>query len=536
MYPLALGASGLLLLLACANTTNLLLARMMRRRRDLAVRSAIGAGRWRLARGLFVEAGVIVVVATGLALLLARVLVALAQGERVFSVGPALDSVSLDGRVLGFAAGLGVLTTALFGLVPALAASRSTAAALGREGRTATRGGRRLRAALVCVQLALAVTLLASAVVLTRSLHNLRTDGLGLDPDGVVTFGINPVRLGYRGDRADALVRDTLDRLRGAAGVQSVGFSSPSPFWRGHSPVRMKTQPVESAPEHNVSTFVVSADYFSTLRIPLRAGRVFTEAEFLRARPKEGVGIINESLARQLFGDAPAVGQRLYFSRAVRGWELDRTVDIVGVVGDTRFGASFRDRSRPALYQPAGASPSLRMFFVRSAMAPAQVVAVARSTIRQVDPNVPIASAGPLQEEIDRLLPEERMLALLIGAVAVIATILGVAGVHAVIAHTVAERTRELGIRLALGASRRAVSAGVLRGVGVLAIAGLGSGLALFAPASRLLESRVYGISPVDPTTLALVSLLLVAAALAGAWLPTRRATRVDPVTALRSE
>ena len=535
-YPFALGASGLLLLLACANTANLLLARTLQRRRDLAVRSAIGAGRWRLARGLLVEAALTVLAATGLAIVLARAFVGLLQGERVFNAGPALDIVSLDWRVLAFAAALGVLTTVLFGLVPAIVASRSSAPALAREGRTSTRTGRRLRATLVCVQLALAVTLLAGAALLVRSLQNLRGVDLGFDPGAVVTFSVNPFRLGYRGDRADALVRDTLDRLRGAGGIESVAFALPSPFWRGYVPASLKMQPIDSAAEHSVPTTAVSADYFQTLRIPVRAGRAFTDADSPKARSKEGVGIVNESLARQLFGAAPAVGQRVYLSQAARGWELDRTIEIVGVVGDTRSGVNLREANRPALYQPAGPTRGSTDFFVRSRMPSSEALAQVRTTMRQIDSNMPITAAGPLSDEIDRLIPEERMLALLVGGVALIAAILGVAGVHAVIAHGVTERTREFGIRLALGASRRTVSAGVLRGVAALAIAGLAGGLVIFAIASRVLESRLYGVSAMDPATLAAVSLLLAVAAIAGAWLPARRATRVDPSLALRAE
>jgi predicted lysophospholipase L1 biosynthesis ABC-type transport system permease subunit len=226
----------------------------------------------------------------------------------------------------------------------------------------------------------------------------------------------------------------------------------------------------------------------------------------------------------------------VYLSRAARGWELDRTIEIVGVVGDTRSGVNLREANRPALYQPAAPSRGSIDFFVRSRMASSEALAQVRTTMRQIDPNVPIAAAGPLRDEIDRLIPEERMLALLLGGVALIAAILGVAGVHAVISHSVTERTREFGIRLALGASRRTVSAGVLRGVAVLALAGLAGGLVIFALASRVLESRLYGVSVMDPATLAAVSLLLAVAALAGAWLPARRAMRVDPAMALRDE
>jgi predicted permease len=458
------------------------------------------------------------------------------QGEQVFDVGPALDAVAIDWRVLGFAAALAVVTVALFGLIPSVVAARMPSSeALSQSGR-ATRQGHRLRATLVGVQLTLAVTLLAGAGVLGRSLQNLRRVDLGMATDHVVSFGLTTLRLGYRGERADALVADTLDRLRRAPGVESVAFAVPSPFWRGYSPASLKARPVEDSPAHRASCFTVTADYFRTLQIPLRAGRTFVESDRRSAKTTTGIGIVSESLARQLFGEASPVGRRIYQSESATGWKADRTIEIVGVVGDTRSGVDLRASGRAVLYEPSGSMMSGPAFFVRSPLATADVLATVRATLREIDPALPITEAGAVQDAVDRLLPEDRVLALLVGGVALIAMLLGVAGVHAVTANSVAERTREFGIRLALGASRRAVSSGVLRGLAVVAACGLVGGLALFAALSRLLASRVYGISPTDPITLAAVSALLVLAALAGAWTPARRATRVDPAIALRAE
>lgn len=536
MYPFAFGASGLLLLLACANTANLLLARTMTQARDMALRHAIGAGRWRLARGLFVEAGLIALTAIGLGLVIGRLFVGFAQGEQLFATGPALDEILLDWRVVAFAVALGAVTILLYGTAPAFAASRSALPrALARTHRS-TRASRGLRGGLVCLQLALAMTLLAGAGVLVRSLGNLRHADLGMQPDGVITFAMNPMRLNYDADRQFSLVHDTIDQLRSAPGLESVAFAAPSPFWRGRVPASVKVEPTEQATEHAVFVTVVTADYFGTLGIPLRAGRVFTGPEFERRRRKEGVAIINESLASQLFGGSAATGRRIYLSQAVRGWELDRSLDVVGVVGDTRFGSNLREPGGLVVYEPAGGSTSTAAFFVRSGLAPAEALSIVRRTVRGLEPNLPVANAGSLASEIDRLLPRERMLAFLISFVALLATILGVVGVHAVIAHTVAERAREFGIRMALGASRATVSAGVLWSVTRLALTGLAAGLAIFAATSRLLESQVYGLSPMDPPTLAGVSLLLGIAALAGAWRPARHATRVDPSITLRME
>jgi predicted permease len=484
---------------------------------------------------MLIEAAIVVGLAAGLALMLTRAFAGLVQGEQVFAMGPALDAVGLDWRVFTFVGAVGAITVVLFGLVPALAASRPGLPGTVARSPRATRGSRRVRGALVCVQLALAVTLLSGAGVLVRTLEHLRGIDLGMNADQVVSFEISAMRLGYTRDQRIALGRDVVDRLQSTPGVHSAAHASPSPFWRGTYPASLKVQLAEEAPEHDVSTMVASADYFQTLGIPIRAGRSFTEAEASRAPSTEGVGIINESLARQLFGETPAVGQRIYLSRAARGWELQRTIAVVGVAGDTRFGADLREPGRPALYEP-GATGTSAVFFVRTGLSPSEASAVARAALREIDPTLPLADVGPLSAAVDRLIPEERVLALLVGGIALVALLLGLSGVHAVIAHTVAERTREFGIRLALGATRATVSRGVLRGVAVLAIVGLLCGLALFAGASRWLESRVYGVSALDPMTLASVSVLLIVAAMAGAWLPARRATRVDPAVALRAE
>jgi putative ABC transport system permease protein len=379
------------------------------------------------------------------------------------------------------------------------------------------------------------VTLLAGAGVLVRTMQNLRDLDLGMHPDNVVSFEIMPFRLGYDSDRRTALVQEILDRLQRAPGVESAASAAPSPFSRGRYPASLKVEPVDEAAEHDVSSVMVSADYFETLRIRLRAGRSFTEAEARRPPSRQGVGIVNESLARQLFGETPAVGRHIYLSRAVQGWSLDRTIEIVGVAGDTRFGTNLRATGLPALYEP-GQTGLGTSYFVRARVPPAEAIAAVRAAVREVEPALPLADVGPLRATIERLIPEERVLALLVGGIAAIALLLGVVGVHAVISHTVAERTREFGIRIALGAPGGSVSRGVLGGVAVLAVIGLACGLALFAAASRLLESRIYGVSAMDPPTLAGVTVLLAAAALAGAWLPARRATMVDPVVALRAE
>ena len=539
VYPFAMGATGLLLLLACANTANLLLARTVQRERELAVRSALGAGRWRLARGLLVEAGVLVVASLVAGLATAKLLTGLVRGTQPFAAAPELGDVGIDWRVVAFSAAVAGATVVLFGFVPALAAARvEFRQALRQTGRV-THSSRRLRAILVCVQLALSLTLIAGAGVLGRSLHNLRSVDLGMKPDGVVSFSLNGRRLGLTNDQQNEIVSETLRRLRSTPGVEAAAYASPQAFWRdGWFPARVRPASAE-APDIVVETGIVSGEFFSVLGIPQPAGRTFAESEFLRPPGKSGgVGVINLALARRLFGAESAVGRLLDVgdARPEGEWRFRRQLTIVGVVGDTRSGRRFRDDERAALYEPSSSRLTTGTIYVRSTRSAAAMISEARQVVRQIEPNLPIISPGTLRDEVERLIPEERMLAYLISVVAVFATLLGMAGIYAVVAYMVNERTREFGIRIALGAPASAVARNVLRGVGVLSLVGVAAGLALFAIASRMLATRVYGLSPLDPYTLAAATMLLLATAVGASWLPARRATRVDPTVALRAD
>ena len=537
IYPFALGASGLLLLLACANTANLMLVRTLKRARDLAVRSAIGAGRGRLARGLLIEAVIIVTVAVALGLVFARLLLWGLRDEQLFVAVPAIDDLALDWRVLVFAAALGALTVTLFGLAPALAGSRSGASAALSASPRVTRATTRLRGALVCVQLALALTLLAGAGVLVRSLQNLRSIDLGMNADHVATFSLNPRRLGVSADRQRALIHDTATRLRESPGVESVAFASPSPLSRSFVPARLKVDLADDAAELRVARMVVSADYFRTLQIPVRSGRVLTDADVGPPVRTHGAGVVSESLATQLFGTVAAVGpygllqpggeplEPRSHDRESLAWSA--TLEVVSTCVRLVV-SSFTSR-------PSG-RPTRRRFSCDRVCSLSRRSTRRAPPVRALEPNLPLAGAGTVRDEIERLVPEDRTLALLTSVVALLAMILGAAGVYAMIAHAVAERRREFGIRMALGATRHAVASTVLRGIAVTSLVGLGLGLAGVFGAARLLDARVYGVSATDPMTLVSACVLLLVVALAGAWLPAWRATRIDPTVALRAE
>jgi predicted permease len=538
VYPFVIGPTVLLLLLACANAANLLLARTLQRGRELAVKSAIGAGGWRLVRGVAVEVGILGMAAMLFGVLAAKLLTGLVNGTQVFSWVAPIDHVPLDWRVLLFTAGMSMATVVVFGFVPILAVRRARLRPVLHQAGRFTNATSRFRAVLLGVQIALSLTLLAGAGVLARSLHNLRAVDLGMNARGVVSFGIDGRRFGLTLARRDALVREVLGRLSSTPGVQAAAVAAPPAFWKdGSFPARVRPASA-TAPDVGVETAVVSGSYFDVLGIPVRAGRTFSDDEFQRP-PGEtgGLGMISESLARQLFGGAPAVGQHIEVGQAREGeWRALRRVEVIGVVGDTRSGRRFRTDERPALYEPAAARLTISTFYVRSSLPAAAVIATMRNVVRQIEPGLPLTNAGTLRDEVERLIPEERVLAQVLAGVALVATVLAIAGIYAVVTYLVNERTREFGIRIALGASGRAISIHVLRAVAITGGAGLAAGLVLFAGASRLLEARVFGVSALDPATLAVAMTLLILTAFLAAWCPTRRAARVDPTIALRAE
>jgi predicted permease len=537
LYPFVMAAAAVLLLLACANSANLLLARTIRRARELAMRSAIGAGRWRIARGQLAEATVLGTASLAGGLIVAKLLTGLARGYQLVSGGPGIDAVGIDWRILAFSGASAVVTIVLFGVIPSASAARTAQRFVHSSGRV-TRPSSRLRAGLVVVQLALSLTLLAGAGVLARSLDNLRASDLGVKPDGVISFGVRGRRLGLSDARLRSVLRDTMTRLGQTPGVQGVAFSSPGAFFNdGWLPVRVRPAGAET-PDRRVESVVVSAGYFDVLGIPIRSGRAFTDAEFtFEPKVPSRVAILSEPLARELFGGASPVGRLIDIGSGFEGeWEFDRTLEVVGVAGATRSGLRFRDGPRVALYEAARPRLTMSTVYTKSTLPAAASIAAARETVRTFEPNLPLVNPGTLADEIERLIPEDRTLASVVTMVAVLATLLAMAGIYAVVSHAVHERTREFGIRVALGATRRMIVANVIRRITLTSMVGVLAGLGVFALASRWLASRVYGVSVLDPLTIAAAIVVLLATALAAAWLPARRAGTVDPTIALRAE
>ena len=548
-FPFLMGGAALLLLVACANTANLLLARTRHRTRELALQSALGAGRTRLVRQLLVEATILAGAASFVGLLVAFAVLHSLRGLQIFVTVPELTELGIDGRVALFATAIAAATVLVFGLLPALRASRADLRALLPVTAVATPRSQRVRLALVAAQLALSLTLVCAAGVLLRSLVHLRTQDVGMRTRDVVSFIVNPRPLGSSTTRRDQVARDLIDRLTAAPGIETVAFASPPAFWRvGRTARRIRLDAAREQPDVEAETMTVSGAYFDVLGIPLIAGRTFRTSEFQQPVARTGgAAIVNTVLARQLFGDAPAIGQRIVRGSwlaptaavmsldATRGeFVAERELEIVGVVGDTRTAQTVRLVPSPILYESSGQWRTDAAFYVRPSASVADTLVTAHRVVRELEPGLPVIDPGTVQDEIERLLPEERLFARVLAIVAALALCLGLAGTYAVMTYSVTERTREFAIRTALGAQRRDIARGVLGSALVVCGVGLAAGFGLFAAVSRVFASRVHGVSAFDPISLLAAAALLTMATVAAAWLPAHRATAVDPTTALR--
>ena len=386
------------------------------------------------------------------------------------------------------------------------------------------------------MQIAIALVLLSGAGVFARTLQNLYAVELGMDIDGVFELGLQPYRLGYDDARSSRVIADILDRLR-AAGFDQVALSSPSPLESSGTNVTVGAP----LPTRRVSLNAVSPGYFSALRIPLLAGRTFTGAEFAgdfggMPDPDPLPLVANASMVRELFGHGPAVGQSFLLTRFIGGRNVSTLATIVGVVGDTRTQHVQREPI-PRLFSAGPSAFRPRSILVRAAQPQTGgALERIRRVARDVDPNLPVSFLAPLGQEIEDALVEQGIVARMSGLVAMLAAVLAGSGVFAMLSYVVGERTREFGIRMALGASRRALGWHVVRRTLMICVGGLVGGVMFYAWSSRFVASRLYEIRPLDPPTLAIAMALLILAALTASWLPARRATSVDPVIVLSEE
>jgi len=531
-----LGAVAFVLLIACANVANLLLARTAVRQREIAVRAALGAGSGRLALQFLIESAVLALLGGALGLLLALwgvdALVAI-DPDRL----PRGEEIRLDGVVVAFTVGVSLLTGVVFGVIPALHAGRVDPAEVLKEGSRGTAGGRmgRFRNALVVAQIALALVLLAGAGLMTRSLAAMTRAPLGFDPGGVLTAKIPLPVPRYEDSKAKvAFVRELLARVRQLPGVSAAGITSQLPVSVRYSQsfqIEGKTPGTDERWPYAVHR-EVSAGYLEAMRVPLVAGRMLGDQDTEDA-PRAVV--VNQALAARYFPKGDAVGSRI--RPPCGGDEKEcpwRT--IVGVVGDVRE-VGVEEELAPVFYAAYPQNPHHSFAIaIRTSQDPAGLVTALRNEVRGVDREQPIHDALPMQARVDQRLGPRRFALQVLMIFAVTALILAAVGLYGVTSYMVAQRTREFGIRLALGAEARDILGMVLKKSLVLTGIGIGAGLLASLALSRVMASVIYGVSERDPLTLAIAGPVLAAAALLASFFPARRATRVPPAIALRAE
>jgi predicted permease len=525
------GAVALVLLIACGNVANLLLARAGARRRELAIRAAIGAGRGRIVRQLLAEGLVLAAAGGAFGVLIAWWASQGLQGLTdldVFPMRVAFD-FSLDRTVLLFAIGASAVTALVFGLAPAWSASRpDLVPALKASAEGDTRARFSVRDLLVVGQLAMSVVLLVAGALLMRGLAAANATDLGYDPRPIASLGFNLSMNGYDAARAGALRDRAIETLRALPGVTAVSNASRLPLAPDINMTGLRVPGHHSAEEDEtpVDAVYVGAGYFTVVGVPLVAGRAFTEDDGAQERR---VVIVNETLARQYFPDGNVVGQRIYTAAYhTEPWE------IVGVARDHKV-RSVGEPPRPYLHFPAGASTSVSLV-VRTAVPPATALPALRRAIWSLEPDVVFTEDVPAQEVADTTVMPTRIGATVLGAFGALALVLAAIGLYGVVAYSVSRRTREVGIRVALGAGRGAVLWEMARRGARLAAIGLVVGSVAAAGAGRLLESMLYGVSAIDAVAFGGAALVMLVIAGLANVIPAAAATRVDPIRALRSE
>jgi predicted permease len=527
---LLFGIVSVLLLIACANVANLLLFRGVSRSGETAVRRALGASGARLAQQHVAEGLLLSLLGGGAGVCVAVALNNVVRGQGLFGL-PAIESIALDWRVLAFVFAGALVTGVIITLAPALAALRTNMShSMRATGRSANAEGAALRGALTVVQVAASLALLIGALLLVRTVQNLRDVERGFDPDAVLAYGYDPSPQGHDAESAHALRRRLLDEVAALPGIRSASMASWLPV-PGDRQVARISVPGSDADPVAAASFDVSAGYFTTLGTRIVAGRGFTtEEQHDPPAARSGV-VLGAATARALFGDGEAVGRVVN----VHGFTGTTQQPVIGVAEDVRMGA--RDDVMPTLYQPLGAAALPHGYvLVRSSLPPVQTDRLIADALARIDPNIPFFHAASLGDGFSRAQAEERLLARLLGLFAALAVALSSIGLYGVISYSVARRRREIGIRMALGARAVTVVRLVARQSFMLLAAGVVLGAVGGYALSRLLASRMYGVTTVDPGTyLAAIAGFALVAALASA-MPARSATRVDPIETLRQE
>jgi len=527
-----MGMVGLVLLIACANVANLLLARASARQKEVALRLALGASRTRIVRQLLVECLVLAVAGGALGLMVAGWTGGLLLRALPSETAARVLSSDPDLRVGLFALALSMLTGLVFGLVPALQSTRLDLAPTLKNESTSVLGGAapyRFRKALVVAQVALSLLLLIGAGLFSRSLMNLRQLDPGFRPERLLAFSVDPSLNGYAPERRLGVLEQIREEVSAEPGVGSVSLAEVSLMTDSNNSSTVKVDGYEAKDGENMNPNfnAVAPGFFATMGIPLVSGRDFTDGDGPGA-PR--VAVVNETFVRYFYGDQDPLGRRF---RRGRNDEFD--IQIVGVVKDGKA-ASLREEPIRFVYEPYRQQPDIgeMTFYARSTLAPETLAPRMREIVRRVDGTLPVTHLKTMRAQIGESLFVERLVAALSAAFGLLATLLAAVGLYGVMSYTVSLRTREIGIRVALGAGRRTVLGMVLKEVAILALIGVAVGLPGGYGLGRLVETQLFGLTARDPLTFVVATVTLLLTAMLAGYLPAARATRVHPMVALR--
>jgi predicted permease len=520
---------GLVLLIGCANVANLLLARAAGRSREIAIRVSVGAGRWAIVRQLMTESLLLAAAGGAVGLLIASWTSELLIGILPEDGFGGWLVAGLDLRVLGFNIAVSALTGLLFGLAPALQASRpDLAPGMGNRG-NAARGQNRLRRVLVVAQVAFSLVLLAGAGLFARTLSNLNSIDPGFRAERLLKFQVAPMLSGYSVERSNQFLRDLRRRLAELPGVQAVGAANCGPFTNCNDGGNITIEGYRGAEDTGATLHGITAGYFRALGAHIAAGRELADADELSTRK---LVLVNEAFVKEYFPGANPLGRRL----AIGSGTPDR--EIAGVVRNLKHDGLSED-SKPTVFYPytQPSRPVLQLYyFVRAAGDEAAASAAIRRVVREMDVTVPVLGLQPMTVIVEESLYRPRLTAFLATAFGLLAALLAALGLYGVVAYNVERRRPEIGVRLALGGLPGDVLRLVMRDVAVMVAIGVAVGLPVAIAGARLVRSQLYGLTPEDPLALGVAVALLGAIGALSGFLPARRASRVDPIVALRYE